>query len=145
MSPDVITDWARTCFRFAMVQQPTRTSLGIAGGVVVGLLVDIFKPVLTAINVSALTDLRLAIAGAFFANVPVLFKKNRLPESIEQEFAVIRLAVSEGRLSQAHQKLLYQKLAQKVIEKATISRALEEGDLPSGKVAQPRASKRSPS
>jgi hypothetical protein len=122
MTPDVITGWARTAFRFAMVQHPTRTSLGMAGGVFVGVLVDIFRPTLTWLNTNALTDFRLAISGAFITNVIVLFKRDDLPEDIENDFKAIRLAVESGKLSQAHQKLLYLNLAQSIVTHSHLSK-----------------------
>lgn len=122
MTADQTTEWARTAFRFAMVQHPTRTSIGMAGGVFVGLLADVFHRALTWINTNAMTDFRLAVSGAFIANILLLFKKNDLPESIENDFKAIRLAVQSGHLSQAHQKMLYLSLAQTIIKHSQLSK-----------------------
>jgi hypothetical protein len=126
MSPDTATAWIRGALRFCMVQHPTRTSVGIAGGVVVATVTDMLKPYLGAINVAALTDFRLAVCGVFVANVPLLFKKNVLPEPIEEEFRGVRLAIAEGKLSAAHQKLLYLKIAQNVIDRSALSKKLTD-------------------
>jgi hypothetical protein len=126
MSVDAATAWARGAMRFFMVQHPTRTSVGIAGGFVVATLADLFKPYLGGINVAALTDLRMSLCGVFVTNVPLLFKKRVLPEAIEEEFDGVRLAIAEGKLSAAHQKLLYLKIAQNVIDRSNLSKTLAE-------------------
>jgi hypothetical protein len=93
----------------------------MAGGIFVGLLLDIFRPTLTWLNTNGLTDFRLAVSGAFIANLSVLFKKDDLPESIENDFKAIRIASEAGRLSQAHQKLLYLNLAQSIVKQSHLS------------------------
>src|SRR3954454_21972727 len=103
MNADAISSWTRGALRFFMVQYPTRTSLGIAGGVVVSTVLDMLKPYLGAINTAALSDFRLSLCGVFVTNIGLLFKRNSLPEDIEQEFTGIQRAISEGHLSQAHQ------------------------------------------
>ena len=69
MSPEAVSGWARGALRFFMVQYPTRTSLGIAGGVMVATAVDTLKPYLGSVNTAAITDFRLAICGVFCANI----------------------------------------------------------------------------
>jgi len=79
------------------------------------------------INVTAFTDLRLAVAGVLISNVSLLFKKERLPETLEQEFAVIRIAAREGKLSVAQRKMLYYKIAQTQLDHATFSKSEADG------------------
>jgi hypothetical protein len=115
---DLVTGWVRATLRFLMVQHPTRTSVGLTGGITVGTIIDALKPSLPGINLMALTDLRLAIAGVFLSNVSLLFKKERLPEALEQEFAAVRKAAREGKLSGPQCKMLYVKIANTAIDGA---------------------------
>ena len=126
MTIDTVTAWTRGGLRFLMVQHPTRTSLGIAGGVLVATIADMLKPYLGAINTAALTDFRLAVCGVFVTNISILFNKKTLPEAIEKEFTAVRQAIVEGKLSPAHQKLLYLKIAHNVIDGAALSKKLAD-------------------
>jgi hypothetical protein len=118
----LVTGWLRATFRFLMVQHPTRTSLGLSGGITVATIIDAVKPSIPGVNIMALTDLRLAIAGVFVSNISLLFKKERLPEALEQQFAAVRIAAREGKLSAVQRKMLYQKIAQTELERALFSR-----------------------
>ena len=118
---DFVTGWMRGALRFLMVQHPTRTSVGLSGGILVATIIDAFKPFLSGINVGAFTDVRLAIVGVFLSNVSLLFIKERLPESLEQEFAAVDRAIREGKLSAAHRKMLYLKIAQTELDRVALS------------------------
>jgi hypothetical protein len=119
---DLVTGWLRGSLRFLMVQHPTRTSLGLTGGIFVATIIDALKPLIPGINVASLTDLRLAIAGVFVSNIGLLFKKERLPEALEQEFEAVRIAAREGKLGAAQRKMLYLKIAQTELDRVAFSK-----------------------
>jgi hypothetical protein len=121
MDGDSVTALLRRALLFLLVKHPTRTSLGLAGGVFVGLVADLFKDFLpTQLNLSALGQIPLSISGAFVANLPSAIKKDRLPEDVEQQFQAIARAVHDGGLSKQQQKLLYQSLAQRIISETKV-------------------------
>jgi len=123
---DLATGWMRGALRFLMVQHPIRTSVGLSGGILVATIIDAFKSFLPGINVAAFTDLRLAIVGVFLSNVSLLFKIERFPENLEQEFAAVHRAIREGKLSSAHRKMLYLKIAQTELDRVALSNSERE-------------------
>jgi hypothetical protein len=90
-----------------MIRSPMRTSIGATGGVFVGVLLGLFKPALGWIDLSTITDFRLALSGIFIANLPALFQRDRLPDAIEDQFSTVSRAVKSGKLSRAQAKFYY--------------------------------------
>jgi hypothetical protein len=142
MSVDTFTAFLRGGLRFLMMRSPLRTSMGAAGGVLAGLLLNIFKPVLlhvTWVDLSAITDLRLAVSGVFIANLPGLFQRDRLPEAIEEQFSIAARCIKEGKLSQAHARIFYAKIVTIALENAKLSAvAQREVDLLSSEATTER-------
>lgn len=114
--------WLRDGMKVLLAQHPRRVTIGICGGVVLGMLIDAFKAMIPAtINVAAFTDFRLALAGIFVANAPVVLKRSSLPEDTEQMFTAVRLSVKEGNLTQAQTRALYIQVCHEVASKSRIA------------------------
>jgi hypothetical protein len=118
------------------------TSMGATGGVFAGVLLDLFKPALKAmtwVDLSAMTDFRLAVSGIFIANLPGLFQRDRLPDAIEEQFTIVARGTKEGRLSQAQKKIYCAQIVTTALANAKLSAAAErEVDLLSSEATTER-------
>lgn len=118
---DAWTGFLRGALRFLMLHSPMRTSLGATGGVCVGVLLDMFSPLVRGVDLSKVTDFRLAIAGIFVSNVTGIFKKEKFPETIEEQFAVAAKAIKDGELTQAQAKMLYIQIVTNALQHAKLT------------------------
>jgi hypothetical protein len=127
-----------------MIRSPMRTSIGATGGVFVGVLLGLFKPALGWIDLSTITDFRLALSGIFIANLPALFQRDRLPDAIENQFSTVSRAVKSGKLSRAQAKFYYAQIVTTALEHAKLSTAMErEVDLLTSEATAPERPRRS--
>jgi hypothetical protein len=146
ISADSPTAFLRGALRFLMLQSPMRTSIGATGGVFVGVLLDLFRPALKWLDLSAITDFRLMVSGIFIANVSGIFQKDKLPEPIEEQFRITARAITEGKLSPAQAKIYYAQIVTMALEhaKLTASAQQEVDSLDSETITQrPRRPRRS--
>jgi hypothetical protein len=121
MNQNTITELLQAPLKFFILKYPTRTSLGASGGIFMGVLLDIFKPVIKVIDLSAISDFRLAASGIFIANLLGLFKKDKLPEAFEEQFRLIARAVKTGKLSEAQAKIYYAQIVSMAFDRARLS------------------------
>lgn len=122
---DPFTGIARTVLQFLMLKSPMRTSIGATGGVFVGLLLNIFSPKLHSIDLSAVTDVRLAMAGIFLANVSALFDRGQLSDAIEDQFRLVARGVKAGELSKAQAKIYYGQIITKALQQSKLTTAAQ--------------------
>jgi hypothetical protein len=111
------TLFLRSACGLLLARRPGRTSMGAFGGVTAATLIDTFKTLFpVGVNVAALTDLRLACAGAFVVNVDLLWKREVFSDDIEEKFAAIGRAKKEGDLSPAQVRMAYINLLEGVLK-----------------------------
>jgi hypothetical protein len=88
----------------------------VSGGITTSTIIDAARGVIPdAINVSAFTDFRLAIAGAFVANLRIFSGKSRPPSDVEEAFETIKRAKKDGNLTDAQARVLYVGLCSRAI------------------------------
>ena len=104
-----------------MLKSPMRTSLGVTGGVLVGLLLDMFGRKLHFIDLSSVTDFRLAMAGIFLANVSGLFDRDQLPDALEEQFRLVARGVKAGELSKAQAKIYYGQIITRALQHSKLT------------------------
>jgi hypothetical protein len=116
---DNITGYLRKAIDTLFILSPENTSLGILFGLIVDGLSEIFKPFL--INYSNLIDLtkigtmRFIVFGIFIFNLPLMFKRPKLPQDIEIALALIKDAKRKKGLSNLQIKQMYLNLFQKIL------------------------------
>jgi hypothetical protein len=109
-----------------MIRSPMRTSMGATGGVFVGVLLDLFRPVMARwVDLAEVSDFRLAVGGIFLANILGPFRQNRLPDAIEEQFSVVARGIKEGKLSQGQAKIYYAQIVTTALEAAKLSAATQ--------------------
>lgn len=144
MPVDTLTAFLREALRVFMIRSPMRTALGATGGVFGHVLLLFFEPLLKGVNLSEITDFRLAVSGIFIANLPSLFQRDRLPDAVEEQFTLVARAIKDGNLSQTQGKIYYAQIVTTVLENTKLSaRAQREVDQLTQEATAERPARRS--
>lgn len=121
--PDLVTAFLSRAGDVLFVQNPKGTSVGTFSGIAVKGLCELFSPALGRFKVwidpQRLGTLYFIAAGVVIFNLPALFRRRQLPNSVEDAFEVIRRLKQEGA-SAAQIKLQYLALCGSVVEKVRV-------------------------
>lgn len=97
---DILTAGVSRACDTLFVQNPRGTSLGAFCGVAVDGLIRIFTPTFNRlrdwIDIDRINTFHLIAIGIFVFNIRQLFQRRRLPDSVEDALAAIKLMESQG-------------------------------------------------
>lgn len=115
---DPVTNFVSKCADLLLVHNPRGTALGALSGVVLHGLARFFSErvqMWLQLDTGRLPLYTLIAFGIIAGNLPALFRRRRLPDSIENALTVISIAEREGRISRTQAKMHYVALCNAVL------------------------------